>query len=295
MMLPVLGLALAALALALAVAFGAARAYTHPPRTRPGRSPTDVGLAYQTTRLLCDDGVVVPAWYVPSANGAVIILLHGLGANRELMLDRAAVLAAHGFGALLLDLRAHGDSVGGSCSVGYREVAEVRAAVEYLLHHPTHCPQQIGVLGESLGGSVALLAAGALTQIKAVVVDSGFCALDELIAERFDAFVHLPLWLRPLVVALGQWQSGVPANLVRPVDAARQLGSRPLLIIHGGQDELFPLHHAERLFAAAPGPRELWVVPEAGHAAIAALHAEEYAERLVSFFTRHLTQRSPVA
>ncbi|MBI4492386.1 MAG: alpha/beta fold hydrolase [Chloroflexi bacterium] len=288
MILAVLGVGLGAVGLAVALSFGAARAYTHPPRTRPTRTPADLGLAYEATRLCCADGVVVQAWYVPPRNRATIILVHGLRANRELMLDRAALLHAHGFGTLLLDLRAHGESQGGSCTVGYREVAEVQAAVEYLLGHPTHRPERIGILGESLGGSVALLAAGALPQIQAVVVDSTFSALDDLVAEAFESLVRLPIWLRPLVIAFGEWQAGIRTSQVRPIDAARQLAPRPLLVIHGGQDELFPAHHAERIFAAAQGPCELWLVPEAGHGTVFSLRPEEYGERVVEFYTRHL-------
>lgn len=283
-----LGVALTALGLMVGLAFVGVQAYVRPRRTRSIRTPADVGLAYEAVQLRSADGIVAPAWYVPPRNGAVVILVHGLGANREYMLDRAAGFATHGFGCLLLDLRAHGDSVGGRCSIGYREVAEVRAAVDYLLGHPAYPPERIGILGESLGGSVALLAAAEIPELEAVVVDSTFCALDELVAERFEAFIRLPRWLRPLTIALGEWQTGVRLCQVRPVDAAARLGSRPLLIIHGGRDSLFPPQHAERLLAAASGPTELWLVPEASHAAISCLYPQEYTERLLTFFEQGL-------
>lgn len=288
----VLGFGLGLVGLGVGLAYQAVRTYLRPPRTRPSRTPADLGLPYEAVWLRCADGVLAAAWYVAPRNGATIILVHGLGGNREHMLDRAARFAARGFGALLLDLRAHGESRGGNCSIGLREVAEVRAAVDYLRAHPSSRLARIGILGESLGGSVALLAAAEIPEIEAVAVDSSFCALDELVAERAEDFLRLPRWLRTVAIRLGEWQAGVRTHQVRPVDAAARLGARPLLVIHGGQDAMFPPQHAERLYAAASGPKELWLVPEATHAGICYARPEEYEERLALFFERWLRGRA---
>ena len=51
-----------------------------------------------------------------------------------------------------------------------------------------------------------------------------------------------------------------------PADAAALIAPTPLLIVHGDQDEFFPVDHAEQLYAAAREPKELWIVPGFGHA-----------------------------
>ncbi len=51
-----------------------------------------------------------------------------------------------------------------------------------------------------------------------------------------------------------------------PADAAARISPVPLLIVHGDQDEFFPVDHAEQLFAAAREPKELWIIPGFGHA-----------------------------
>src|SRR5258708_25396436 len=51
-----------------------------------------------------------------------------------------------------------------------------------------------------------------------------------------------------------------------PDGAAALIAPIPLLIVHGDKDEFFPVDHAERIYAAANEPKELWIVPGFGHA-----------------------------
>jgi hypothetical protein len=48
-----------------------------------------------------------------------------------------------------------------------------------------------------------------------------------------------------------------------------------------------PCRHAERIDKAAIGPKELWVVRGAGHAAALGEAAAEYERRTISFFERY--------
>jgi uncharacterized protein len=57
------------------------------------------------------DGVRLSAWYIPPRNGAVL-LLPGAGSTRTAVMGQGAVLARHGYGALLLDTGGHALSAG---------------------------------------------------------------------------------------------------------------------------------------------------------------------------------------
>jgi dipeptidyl aminopeptidase/acylaminoacyl peptidase len=61
-----------------------------------------------------------------------------------------------------------------------------------------------------------------------------------------------------------------------------------VLIIHGMEDRQVPAGHARQLYAAAGEPKELWIVPGAGHTGSLAQAPEEYAARVVAFFDRWL-------
>ena len=68
-------------------------------------TPARYGLAYQDVAFRTVDGVRLSAWYIPPRNGAAVVLLPGAGSTRTTMLGQAAVLARHGYGALLADTR----------------------------------------------------------------------------------------------------------------------------------------------------------------------------------------------
>ena len=88
-------------------------AATNVPRTAVGSTtPADLGLSYENVTFRTADGVDLAGWYVPSANGAAVVLLHGAGSTRAATLDHAAVLARNGYGVVLFDARGHGESGG---------------------------------------------------------------------------------------------------------------------------------------------------------------------------------------
>ena len=73
------------------------------------------------------------------------------------------------------------------------------------------------------------------------------------------------------------------------------LGNRPVMLIHGGSDSRVPLVGSQRLLANAMGPKELWVVPEAGHLEAFTMNPQVYLERLTTFLARSLRARRAVA
>ena len=53
---------------------------------------------------------------------------------------------------------------------------------------------------------------------------------------------------------------------VPPAEAAAQISPVPLLIVHGEKDHYFPPEHARQLYMAAREPKDLWLMPDMGHA-----------------------------
>jgi uncharacterized protein len=144
-----------------------------------------------------------------------------------------------------------------------------------------------------MGAAAALLAAPDCPAIQAVVADSAFARLDGMAEERLRV---LPAALRhPLAGSSQAWAerfSGCCAAVVSPVEAVRRMTPRPILIIHGGRDELIPVAHARQLYAAARGPRELWIVPGARHVCSHAREPGAYEQRVVTFFRQYLQGES---
>ena len=80
-----------------------------------------------------DEDASVHAWLVRGEpGGGVILLVHSIRSNRVEMLSRARFLNEHGYGVLLIDLQAHGETPGERITFGVRESEDVQAAVNYL-------------------------------------------------------------------------------------------------------------------------------------------------------------------
>ena len=126
---------------------------------------------YRDVSLTTEDGVVLSAWWVPSAHGAAVVLLHGSGENRSATLGAAAVLVRHGYGVLLLDARGHGDSSGSGMDLGWYGDSDVGAAVSFMRADRSVDASRIAVLGLSMGGEEAIGAAAAHPEIRAVVAE----------------------------------------------------------------------------------------------------------------------------
>jgi uncharacterized protein len=268
-----------------ALAVVLARYFIHPPRYRVGRTPRDLGLEYRDVTLTSSDGVQLKGWYVPGAGTAGIVVCHGFPANRECLLEFIPWLHRAGFHVLTFDFRALGESSGDLCSFGLHEKEDVKAAVAMLAAQPGVEKDAIGAMGLSMGGATVLLAAAETPRIRAVVTDSAFARLDEMVAERFRP---VPVFYRGALCTsvrfCAERLSGYTTADVAPVAAIRRIAPRPILLIHGGADQLVPVRHARMLHDAAGERVQYWELPGVGHVQCYAAGREEYERRVVRFF-----------
>lgn len=267
--------------------YAPAYAHTHPNR-KPVccETPADFGFAYEAVMVKTADNLTLHGWVIPSTNGAAVIALHGINGNRVRMLAPAAMLAQHGYGVFLLDLRAHGESEGEVLPFGGPEAEDVRATAVTLQSRDEVDADRIGVLGWSLGAQTAVMAAAQLPEIKAVIADGPGAttfadwppprAPDEWLLRPFD-FVYYQFLPK---------HSGVD-NPISLTAAISHIAPRSILLISGGGSESYRVTH---LFNAAAEPKELWIVPDAGH--LGAIHSDPAAdeEKIVNFFDEALNQ-----
>jgi dipeptidyl aminopeptidase/acylaminoacyl peptidase len=224
-------------------------------------------------------GERLAAWYVPSRNRAAVILVHGTNAERSSLLDEARLLAAAGFGVLALDLPGQGLSAGHT-TWGEGERLAVGAALGWLASREEIDPARIGAFGLSFGGYVLLQAAARDPRIRAVVLAS---TPEDLDAETRRANARFGLLSRlPALWVLHRRRGSV--DELPPSAAVRALAPRAVLIVGGERDCMVPPPAARALFEAAAEPKQLWIVPGAGHAGFSTAAPQAYAERLAGFF-----------
>lgn len=267
------GLALVAYWLILPV--GVAIVATERPRSTP--APAALGLPYDRVTLETADGLRLAAWYVRSGNGAAVIVLPG----RTGTLRHARLLAAHGYGVLLVDLRGQGESEGDPNAFGWGSSLDVDAAVAWLATRPDVEPGRIGGLGLSVGGEVLIEAAAANEGVRAVISEG---AGERSVRET--ALLGPRGWPSLPAAAVQTAAVAILAGRLPPIalDAAvAALGSRPLLLVYGARGqgaerELNPIY-----LRAATGSAQLWEVPDATHTGGLEARPAEYERRVVGF------------
>ena len=227
-------------------------------------------------------------WHRGERGRGAVVLLHPMGDNRRAMLDRARLLAANGFGALLVDLRAHGETEGGRITFGLRESEDAHAAVRFARERSDG--DRVGAVGYSLGGASALLGTRPV-EVDALVLEAVYPSLNEAIEARIAMRLG-PVGaklLAPLFVAQVRPRIGAPTSALRPIDGIRRLAS-PVLVAGGTHDAKTPIAQTERLYAAARDPKELWKVEGAAHEDFLARDPAGYRERVLTFLRRHLDE-----
>lgn len=267
------------IALVLAV-FGAgvylsyqqAQAFVYPSFPPGTETPDRVGFPdWREATFTSADGLTLRGWFLPPPESVetpapVVVFLHGLAADRTQHLREAKLFHDQGYAALVFDMRNHGHSDGDRTSMGLFEADDAVAAVSYAAEQPEVDPDRIALYGHSMGGATAILATARLPQVKALIVETAYTSLRDVVGDGVTALTGLPAFPWDWIVV---WMTGRMAGgdvfSVRPIDAIPSIAPRPVLLIHGTDDPTIPLHHSQELYAAAGEPKQLYIVPGGVH------------------------------
>lgn len=271
---------LAAIGTVISVSYQQAIGYLHPERNiASGELLKANGIEFQEIELVTEDHVKLAAWYTPPQNGGVILVAHGYGDKRPE--DIYALFAGHGYGVIAWDFRAHGRSEGEFSSLGYYEVLDAKAALDFALAQPE--VQHVGAWGGSMGAVTMIRATAQYPEIEALVADSPFATLQD----EMDLRVPFPM-MRSLMRFFIKREIGLSPDLVRPIDDIASISPRPVFLIQSMGDGMVPLDSGQRLFDAAGEPRKLWEENAVPHLSMYTYYKTKYEERVIKFFEEYL-------
>lgn len=200
-----------------------------------------------------------------------VILMHGCGGWQAPVLaaleDYAKFLTDHGMVVLNLDSFGPRRNAGGTVCNSFESLAAARdyrtkdafAALRYLRAQPFVDPDNVFLIGQSNGGSVALIAAQAATEKRYAKGAAGFRGL----------------------VALYPW-CGATGSL-------RPHLSSPLLILGGARDDWVPPKDCTRM-APKGASVNVKVYPDAAHSFDLRIPVQRYLGKLVGFNEPAATQ-----
>jgi dipeptidyl aminopeptidase/acylaminoacyl peptidase len=209
-----------------------------------------------------------------------IIVLHGWaeeGVSGATVVEGAARrLSEQGFIALALSMRGWPPSAGRD-DCGLEQPDDVAKAADWLLSLSSVSPDHVGVIGFSLGGQVALLAAARSSRIKAV---AAYYPVTDIQRWR-ETTSHSVIRDYYIPQVCGESQS--------PVNVASKI-TVPVLLVHGDRDSRVPIEQSLRMEEAlrkANRDVELLLVPGAEHGFTISQREQEWAS-VVEFFSTRL-------
>lgn len=265
------------------------------PAIEPDHLDTEIeGIEAENVVFPTRDGGELRGWFVPApasvdGPGPCIVLVYGYGGYKEQMIYYARIVHEAGFSTFMFDMQGSGMRRGKPVTLGMKEKWDLMDAIRYVQTRPEVDAERIGVLGVSMGAATALLAAEDDPAIKAIVSDSSYANMVDMIQPGLRAFVGAPAQIfAPLIVWFAESMMGVKASEITPEVSAHKLGKTPVFVIHGADDILTNPKSAKKIYDALSGPKELWVVPNCGHARAPEVEPEEYRRRVNEFFVRTL-------
>jgi len=270
----------------------------HPANLNPERLEETAQLLKRTSATRVDftvranDGVELRGWKVvpPSTNGDWVLLFHGVSDNRTGDLGHAEFLLRHGYSVVMMDSRAHGKSGGDMATYGWKERYDTVAITDAL--YTSEKVRHLYAHGVSMGAAIALQSAAVEPRIAAVSAEDPFANLREVTYDYagldVSPFLGKTLFRPASIFALRALEKagGFDPDEVSPEKAVAHRPF-PVLLICGTNDHRIPCRHAEAIYNAATGPKELWIVQGAGHASALGQAPAEYENRVVSFFEKY--------
>lgn len=248
--------------------------------------PPNLPFEVEEITFLSEDGLRMAGWYVPPENGALVILLHGYSVNRTAIIWHAEQLAKAGYGVLMYDERASGESEGEYRSYGWEDPRDVGGALAFLNGKSKVVPNKIGIAGCSIGGQIALQGAAYYPQIEAVWADGPSTIRAQDISKPTNPIYGLLIAANYML----DWMFEVKLDIDAPapmIEIIDDIAPRPIVLVGGGTSMPFTGSEGDhlKLYKQYAGENaELWVIPEAVHCDGPIRRPEEYATKMIKFF-----------
>ena len=231
-------------------------------------TPQAYGWDYQDVWLDVGEDKV-HGWWLPASNTTAPTLLyfHGNGSNNGDLMELAAIFRQLELSVFLIDYRGYGQSSPVFPNEN-RVYEDAEAAWQYLVRERKISPEKIVVYGHSLGGAIAIELATQHPEMAGLITEGTFTSIADM-ARLSPVMKLLPLsWV-----------------VTQRFDSIAKVGSlqMPILILHGTADEVIPFDMSEKLYAAAPQPKQREVFELAGHSNLPQFGGKQFTTAIARF------------
>jgi pimeloyl-ACP methyl ester carboxylesterase len=244
------------------------------------------------------DGASRAGWFFPGLTSApIIVLCPGYQTNRGEALPLAAAIQEHGYNVFLADIGGSGGKE--NSTLGFRETAELRAAMAAVSRRDDVDRSRFGLWGSDLGGYVALAVAESDPRVKAVTVESAYDQPQDLATVLINRQGMVALPLLGSFAGKGFYWLHYSERRTQPLSAnlSRLAGVAKLFL--ATSDEPALALSTQRIYRMSPDPKEMVVLAHGQYSSLVDEEKRVYENRLVSFFLGNLpverTHAAPAA
>lgn len=255
----------------------------------------EAGMAYMKTLphedvyIKSEDGLKLHATLFPAPdnNKNYVIGIHGFQSHAwNEFAPHIEFYRSIGFGMLLPDDRAHGESEGEYVTMGVKDRRDCVAWADYMVSRFGKDTKLL-LHGVSMGGATVLSASGEEDlpeEVTGVVSDCGFSSAKESFECQIQSLYHIP---PAFPVRICQWyalhKAGFDFMEARPIDQVKK-AKVPILFVQGADDIMVPEFMAHKLYEACSSEKKLLVVEHANHAESIAVDPEGYHRAIHELF-----------
>ena len=250
----------------------------------PNKKLIDLGIPFEDVEFATTDDLVLRGWFFlsPLANSPAILYAPATSRDQRSGLSLVKPFHDAGYNILLFSYRGHGISDGSrfGFTYGADESKDVDAAVDYLYYE--RGIQNIGAIGHSAGAVSIILSAARNEKLDAVVAAAPYPSVEEIWHNNIPGI--MPGAMYEFTMSLSEKRKGFSRNHVRPRDVIDRISPRPVLLLHGCDDQRITREQAEQLYEAAGEPKEIRFVSGATHGSVRSPVMDSMVDDLIGFF-----------
>lgn len=241
----------------------------------------------QETSLQSQDHFTLKAKYKAQDTHEWVILIHGYKSNNENMMSYGETYYQKGYNVLLPNNRAHGNSEGHYIGMGWLDKEDIALWVDWIVNRDKEA--KIIIHGVSMGGATTMMISGDnLDHVVGYVEDCGYTSVWDIFASELDKRFSLPTF--PVLDV-----SNLVANIKAGYDFKKassleqvKLNQKPMLFIHGGQDDFVPTDMVYEVYGACQSIKDLYIADQAGHAESKDYDPQAYWNKVFSFIDKNI-------
>lgn len=208
--------------------------YSKPKRYITQINPQMLDLSYKEIKLKTTDNIIIDSWFIENKkSNKAVILLHGWARDKGDILSNTIFMAKK-YNLLYIDFRAMGKSGGGVTTGGYKEMLDIKAAVEFLKEKGF---KDIALYGYSMGGFTSIMYLIYNDDIKFVVSDSPYDNIYSVLEGFFKIYYFLSkpiLWFINIEYKVLYGKFITELCISKNIDKIK----KPVLFICGTRDDI---------------------------------------------------------